>query len=96
VKFLAYMGVSLTTVEALRAAHHDAVHLGDEGLIRLPDPDIAAKAVTEGTIVVTFNLDFGDILAAARSGAPAEGFEPARGNGGRCTKRILELAALPR
>jgi hypothetical protein len=38
------MGVSLTTVEALRAAKHDAVHLRDEGLIRLPDPKIAAKA----------------------------------------------------
>jgi len=39
------MGVSLTTVEALRAARHDAVHLRDEGLIRLPDPEIAAPSV---------------------------------------------------
>lgn len=37
-RFLADMGVSLTTVEALRGANHDAVHLRDEGLIRLPDP----------------------------------------------------------
>src|SRR5437660_1120564 len=65
------MGVSLTTVEALRVAHHDAVHLRDEGLIRLPDPEIAAKAVAEGRIVLTFDLDFGDILAAAHSGAPS-------------------------
>jgi flavin reductase (DIM6/NTAB) family NADH-FMN oxidoreductase RutF len=36
VRFLADMGVSLTTVEALRAANHDTVHLRDEGLIRLP------------------------------------------------------------
>ena len=61
------MGVSLTTVEALRAADHDAVHLRDEGLIRLPDPEIAAKAVAESRIVLTFDLDFGDILATARS-----------------------------
>ena len=61
--FLADMGVSLTTVEALRAANHDAVHLRDEGLIRLPDPDIVTKALAESRIVLTFDLDFGDILA---------------------------------
>src|SRR5215831_10885702 len=38
------MGVSITTVEALRVARHDTVHLSGEGLIRLPDPEIAAKA----------------------------------------------------
>src|SRR5436305_5562157 len=65
------MGVSLTTVEALRAAHHDAVHLRDEDLSRLPDTEIAAKAVAVGRIVLTFDLDFGDILAAARSGTPS-------------------------
>jgi predicted nuclease of predicted toxin-antitoxin system len=65
VKFPADMGVSLTTVEGLRLAGHDAVHLRDEGLIRLSDSMIAAKAVAEGRIVLTFDLDFGDILAAA-------------------------------
>ncbi len=65
------MGVSATTVRALRAAHHDAVHLREEGLIRLPDPEIAAKARRESRIVLTFDLDFGDILAAARSEAPS-------------------------
>ena len=47
------MGVSLATVAALRAADHDAVHLRDEGLIRLPDPEIAAKAVAENRIVLS-------------------------------------------
>ena len=46
-KFLADMGVSITTVQALRAVAHDAVHLRDEGLVRLPDPDIVAKAAEE-------------------------------------------------
>ena len=58
-------------MEALRAANHDAVHLRDGGLIRLPDPDIVAKAVAESRIVLTFDLDFGDILAIARSEAPS-------------------------
>ena len=70
-RFLADMGVSLTTVAALRAAGHDAVHLRDEGLIRLPDPDIVAKALAESRIVLTFDLDFGDILAIARGEAPS-------------------------
>jgi len=71
VRFLADMGVSITTVQALRAAGHDAVHLRDEGLIRLPDPDITAKAVQERRIVLTFDLDFRDILAAARTEVPS-------------------------
>src|SRR5215831_7921963 len=65
------MGVSITTVEALREADHDAVHLREEGLIRLPDPEIVAKAARESRIVLTFDLDFGDILAAARREAPS-------------------------
>lgn len=70
-RFLADMGVSLTTVEALRGANHDAVHLRDEDLIRLPDSRIAAKAVEETRVVLTFDLDFGDILALTRSEAPS-------------------------
>ena len=65
------MGVSLTTVEALRGANHNAVHLRDEGLIRLPDSEIAAKAVAETRVVLTFDLDFGDILAITRREAPS-------------------------
>ncbi len=57
-KYLADVGVSLTTVEALRATDHDAVHLRDEGLIRLPDSEIVAKALVENRIVLTFDLDF--------------------------------------
>ena len=69
-KFLADMGVSITTVQALRAAAHDAVHLREEGLMRLPDPDIVAKAAQEQRVVLTFDLDFGDILAVARTETP--------------------------
>jgi predicted nuclease of predicted toxin-antitoxin system len=52
------------------AANH-AVHLRDEGLIRLPDPGIVAKALAESRIVLTFDLDLGDIPAIARSEAPS-------------------------
>ena len=65
------MGVSITTVQALRAAAHDAMHLREEGLIRLPDPDIVAKAAQEQRVVLTFDLDFGDLLAVARTEEPS-------------------------
>ena len=65
------MGVSLATVKALRAVDHDAIHLRDEGLIRLPDPMIMAKALAESRIVLTFDLDFGDILATAGGKGPS-------------------------
>jgi predicted nuclease of predicted toxin-antitoxin system len=65
------MGVSATTVRALPAAAHDAVHLREDGLIRLPDLDIIAKAAQEQRVVLTFDLDFGDILAMSRAEAPS-------------------------
>jgi len=40
-------------------------------LIRLPDPDIVAKAAQEQRVVLTFDLDFGDILAVTRTETPS-------------------------
>ena len=62
-RFLADMGVSTRTVAWLRSTGHDAVHLLDEGLYRLPDSQILAKAREEARIVLTMDLDFGRLLA---------------------------------
>lgn len=70
-KFLADMGVSLLTVAALRAGGHDATHLRDEGLHRMADADIFAKARSEGRIVLTFDLDFAGIAAQAGTALPS-------------------------
>lgn len=61
-KFLADMGVSMTTVMALRSLGYDAEHLSDQGLMRMEYPEIVAivryqmgndnptaEAVTAGT-----------------------------------------------
>lgn len=64
-RFLADMGVAQSVVEWLRANAHEAVHLRDEGLHRLPDGEIFQKAAREQRIVLTFDLDFGEILAAS-------------------------------
>lgn len=70
-RFLADMGVSLSTVRALRAEGHDAIHLREEGLIRLPDAEILEKARREKRIVLTFDLDFGDLLATGTLSFPS-------------------------
>lgn len=64
-RFLADMGVSQQVVEWLRTNGHEAVHLRDEGLHRLPNGEIFQKAGREQRIVLTFDLDFGEILAAS-------------------------------
>jgi predicted nuclease of predicted toxin-antitoxin system len=64
-RFLADMGVSQQVVEWLRLNGHEAVHLRDEGLQRLPNGEIFQKAGREQRIVLTFDLDFGEILAAS-------------------------------
>jgi predicted nuclease of predicted toxin-antitoxin system len=62
-KFLCDMGVSHRVATWLAHAGHDTVHLAALGLQRLPNGDIFHLASTEGRIVLTFDLDFGEILA---------------------------------
>jgi predicted nuclease of predicted toxin-antitoxin system len=60
------MGVSLRVVEWLRNRGEDVVHLRDQGLQRMPNGEIFTKATTEGGVVLTFDLDFGEIVALSR------------------------------
>jgi predicted nuclease of predicted toxin-antitoxin system len=63
-KFLADMGISPKTVNRLQSLGHDAVHLNDLGLSRMPDVAILQKARQEDQIILTNDLDFSDLLAA--------------------------------
>lgn len=62
-KFLADMGVAMRIVQWLRDEGHDAVHLREENLHRLPNGLIFEKAYSEKRILLTFDLDFGEIVA---------------------------------
>jgi predicted nuclease of predicted toxin-antitoxin system len=64
-RFLADMGVSQSVVHWLRSNGHDAIHLREQGLQRLPNGEIFQKAASEDRVVLTFDLDFGEILAGS-------------------------------
>lgn len=70
-KFLADMGVSPLTVRKLKEEGYDAIHLNEQGLFRMLDSDIMAKAKNESRIVLTFDLDFTDLLAASADRLPS-------------------------
>ncbi len=70
-KFIADMGISPKTVDFLNDRGHDAVHLHRLGLHRLEDSDILKKARREKSIVLTHDLDFGDLLAASGDTLPS-------------------------
>src|SRR6266508_389496 len=62
-RFLADAGVSLRTVEFLNQLGHEAIHVRTLGLQRAPDPDVVERARADASIVLTFDLDFGEVLA---------------------------------
>ncbi len=64
-RFLSDMGVDRRIVDWLRTEGHDAVHLREQVLHRAADAVIFAKAIAETRVVLTFDLDFGEILSQA-------------------------------
>lgn len=70
-RFLADMGISPKTVVFLRGLGYDAVHLHDQNLDQLPDPGILEKARDEGRVLLTHDLDFGELIAASEASLPS-------------------------
>lgn len=69
--FLADMGIAQKTVTWLRSQGHEAKHLREEGLQRLDDERIFDKAEKEKSIILTFDLDFSDIVVASGKTLPS-------------------------
>lgn len=65
-RFLADMGISKRVIAWLTEQGHDVAHLSDLGLHRLPNGEIFAMAARESRIVLTFDLDFGELVALSR------------------------------
>ncbi len=70
-RFLADMGISPRIVDFLQHLGHQAVHLQQQGLHRLKDSEILEKARKEACILLTHDLDFGDLLAASGADLPS-------------------------
>ena len=62
-RFLADMGVDMRIVKWLRERGYDDIHLREERLHRMSDNAIFEKADIEQRILLTFDLDFGEIIA---------------------------------
>lgn len=65
------MGISPKTAEFLAQAGHEASHLRSRGLERLPDSEILRLAKAEGSILLTHDLDFADLLSATGEDLPS-------------------------
>jgi len=70
-KFLADMGISPKIADFLQQLGHQAVHLQTQGLHGLRDSEILEKACKEDCILLTHDLDFGDLLAASGAELPS-------------------------
>ncbi len=96
-KFLADMGISPGTVAFLRDLGYEAIHLHEEGLDRLDDARILAKARQEERILLTHDLDFSELVAASGAQLPSvivfrlRNMRPDNVN--RYMQRIVELHA---
>jgi predicted nuclease of predicted toxin-antitoxin system len=55
----------------LGAAGHDAVHVGDLGLLGRPDTDVMRAAHDAERVVVSADTDFGELLALGRHPGPS-------------------------
>ena len=70
-KFLADAGISPRTVEFLRKSGHNALHVRELGMQRAPYAEILARCRSEGRVLLTFGLDFGDLLALGAQTDPS-------------------------
>jgi predicted nuclease of predicted toxin-antitoxin system len=71
VKLLLDMGMARSTTALLISQGYDTVHLRDQGLQRLADEAIVEKALSEGRVILTHDLDFGRIVALSRGKLPS-------------------------
>lgn len=96
---LADMGVSQRTVQWLAASGHNVAHVRDQGMQTARDSEIIGEARREGRVVITFDLDFGDIMAASGDNLPSviilrlENETPAHVNARLA--QVLEQVAVP-
>lgn len=61
-RFLVDMNLSPLTADYLNKKGYDAVHARDLGLKQAKDKELLTVAITERRIIITQDLDFGDLV----------------------------------
>jgi predicted nuclease of predicted toxin-antitoxin system len=70
-RFLLDQGLPRSAVELLQNQHHDAVHVGEAGLVSAEDSEILTKGRQERRVVVTLDADFHALMALSGATAPS-------------------------
>lgn len=65
-RFLGDACIDIRVIKWLRSQGYDAIHLREEGLQRLPDEEIFKKAISENRVILTFDMNFGEIIALSK------------------------------
>jgi predicted nuclease of predicted toxin-antitoxin system len=71
VKLLLDANLSPKVARLLKQAGHDAIHVGDIGLLSAPDPEILQAAAKEERVLLTADSDFGALLALGSLASPS-------------------------
>jgi predicted nuclease of predicted toxin-antitoxin system len=71
VKLLLDANLSPEVGRRLKEAGHDAIHVGDIGLLTATDPEILRAAAQEKRILLTADSDFGALLALGSLASPS-------------------------
>lgn len=70
-KFLIDNNLSPFLADALKAARHEAVHVGDLGMQAAPDEAVLERARTGGQILISADTDFGGLLSRSKASNPS-------------------------
>ena len=96
-KFLVDMALSPDLAGWLRSSGHDAVHVAELELGRASDAQILSKALDEGRVVITADLDFPRLLATLGAYGPGlillRGGNYSEAESLECVRRVLTAIA---
>ncbi|MEM3563231.1 MAG: DUF5615 family PIN-like protein [Candidatus Jordarchaeaceae archaeon] len=70
-KFLVDMSISPKTVELLKRKGYEAVRVSNLGMAKSRDEEILGYAIEKDMVLLTADLDFGNILAYTKSKRPS-------------------------